>query len=341
MPAKSLKAADKQNILKKLVTEMKRRYGGTVPKQTRSTFETLLFAACLEDVGHAEAETAYAHLLEPFFDLNEIRVSSVTQIQQALGDLRGADWKALRIREALQHVFEKFYAFDLEFLKRKTQEQAIKELQLVPYQTPFIRGYVVQHMLGAHVLPIDQSMVQLLQWLGLADAGADHESAAEEVKAGLKKAEGVQFCYLLKCVAVDPELREHFEDPPTTEEESDPFTAANRLVDLFKNPQKKKKKAKPAPVPTPAANKAASKASAAKGAAGKAATGKATAGKTSATKVPAAKAAAVKSVAVKKPAKKKTSERTISGKAKPAVARKVTKKVPAAPKKKTNRRRTK
>jgi len=341
MPAKSLKAADKQNILKKLVTEMKRRYGGTVPKQTRSTFETLLFAVCLEDVGHAEAEVAYAHLLEPFFDLNEIRVSSVTQIQQALGDLRAADWKALRIREALQHVFEKFYAFDLEFLKRKTQEQAIKELLLVPYQTPFVRSYVVQQTLGAHVLPIDQSMVQLLQWLGLADVGADHETAAEEVKAGLKKAEGVQFCYLLKCVAADPELREHFEEPPTTEEESDPFTAASRLADLIKNPQKKKKKAKPAPVPAPAVNKTTVKSSTAKGAAGKTVPGKAAAEKTATTKVAARKTAAVKSVAVKKPVKKKTSERAISGKAKPATARKVTKKVPAAPKKKTNRRQTK
>jgi len=311
MPAKSLKAADKQTILKKLVTELKRRYGGTVPKQTRSAFETLLFAICLEDVGQAEAETGYAQLLEPFFDLNEIRVSSVSQIEGALGDLRGADWKALRIREALQHVFEKYYAFDLEFLKRKTQEQAVKELAQIPYQTPFVRNYVVQHILGAHVLPVDMSMLLCLQWLGLADTRSDAEHAAEEIKAGLKKADGVQFCHLLKCVAVDAPLRDHFAEPPSTEAESDPFTAAARLVELFKNPQKKKKKPKPAPS-APAITKAA----------------------------PAkAKALPSKTVAVKKPAKKET-ERAVSGKAKPAAARKVTKKVPAPPKK-TARKRTK
>lgn len=302
MPAKSLKAVDKQNILKKLVTEMKRRYGGTLPKQTRPAFETLLFAVCLEDSSHAEAETAYAQLLEPFFDLNEIRVSSVSQIQEALGDLRGADWKALRIREALQHVFEKFYAFDLEFLKRKTQEQAVKELALVPYQTPFIRSYVIQHILGAHVIPVDQSILHLLQWLGLSDLKADHDTAGEDLKAGIKKADGVLLCHLFKCTAVDPELREHFAEPPGTEEEGDPFTSAQRLVELFKNPQKKKKKAKPAPPPPP----------------------------------PPAKA-----VAVKKPVKK-VAERVAATKAKPAAAaaRKVTKKVPAAPKKKTNRKRS-
>ena len=56
MPAKTLKAADKQTILKKLVTEMKRRYGGSVPKQQRSALETLLFAACLEDSNQRDAE---------------------------------------------------------------------------------------------------------------------------------------------------------------------------------------------------------------------------------------------------------------------------------------------
>lgn len=306
MPAKSLKAADKQNILKKLVTELKRRYGGTVPKQNRSAFETLLFAVCLEDAGQADAEVAYTQLLEPFFDMNEIRVSSVAQIQEALGEVRGADWKALRIREALQHVFEKFYAFDLEFLKRKTQEQAVKELAQIPYQTPFVRGYVVQHVLGAHLLPLDDSMLKLVRWLGLAEAEMGSEAAEEEIKAGVKKADGVLVCHLLRCAATDPLLREHFEEPPTTPEESDPFTAAARLADLFKNPQKKKKKAKPtSPVPV-----------------------KSTPGKS----------APAKAVAVKKPARK-TPDRAAAGKSQPAAARKVTKKVPPPPKKKTARKR--
>lgn len=246
MPAKSLKSADKQTILKKLVTEMKRRYGGAVPKETRSTFETLLFAACLEDASQADAEAAYARLLDSFFDLNEIRVSSVSEIQAALGDLTDAAWKAMRIREALQHVFEKHYAFDLEFLRRKTQEQALKELSQISYQTPYARAYVAQHALGAHVLPLDASVFRLLVWLGLADPTADAEAAAEDLKSAVKKSEGGQVCHLLKCVATDPELREHFEETPSRKEVPDPFQAAARLADLFKNPQRKKRKPKAA-----------------------------------------------------------------------------------------------
>ncbi|SFH81326.1 HhH-GDP family DNA glycosylase [Planctomicrobium piriforme] len=313
MPAKSLKAADKQTILKKLVTEMKRRYGGSIPKQTRSAFDTLLFAACLEDVGHDEAEAAYSRLLDGFFDLNEIRVSSVTEIQHSLGDISDADWKAMRIRESLQHLFEKFYAFDLEFLKRKTQEQAIKELSLIPHQSDFIRGYVVQHALGAHVIPVDGTLQRLLVWLGLAGPDTSCEEAGEELKPGIKKTDAPLLCHLLKCTATDAELIEHFTDGPDEDEASDPFEGPHRLAELFKNPAKKKKKAKPAPVKHAPAKHASAKPA-------------------------AAKTAAVKAVSHKKPVKKATA-RPAAPKA-VAPTRKVTKKLPA-PAKKTNRNRSK
>lgn len=244
MPDKSLKAADKQQILKKLVTEMKRRYSGSVPKHQRSTFETILFAICLEDCNHKEAEAAYGRMLESFFDLNEIRVSSVTEIERSLGDIRNADWKAMRIREVLQYTFEKYYAFDLEPVRRKTQEAAVKELSQIPHQTSYVRAYVIHHSLEGHVLPVDRSIHKLLIWLGLADAKSDPEGAGEELKHAFKKSEGDLLSHLLKCVATDPVLREAFEKFRSVTP-LDPFTAPERLVAHFKNPQaanKKKKK---------------------------------------------------------------------------------------------------
>ncbi len=307
MPAKSLKAADKQTILKKLVTEMKRRYGGSLPKHSHTAFETLLFAACLEDSGYEAADAAYSRLLDSFFDLNEIRVSSVAEVQQALGEIAHADWKAMRIREALQFIFEKQYSFDLEFLKRKTQEQGSKELAQIPHQTAFIRNFTIQQVLGAHVIPVDNSILKLLIWLGLVDAKCDEETAGEELKSGIKKPEAPLLCMLLKATSVDPELIEHFADGPD-EDELDPFNAAQRLADLFKNPKKKKK---PAPKAAPA--KSAKSAPAV-----------------------ASKKAETKAVSLKKPAKKATASRPAATKA-AAPNRKVTKKVP----KKTKSKRSK
>ncbi|MBT5018157.1 hypothetical protein OAF98_04480 [Planctomicrobium sp.] len=240
MPASnSLKAADKQKITKKLVTELKKRYKGSVPKQNRSIFETLLFSACLEDSSYKQAEAAYARLLENFFDLNEVRVSSVKEIEQVLGEINDPDWKALRVREVLQYVFETYYAFDLDQLKRKTQDAANKELMSINHLSTFMRDYTVQHGLGAHVLPVDETMSKALKWMCLADLGETPEQAADAIKAGLKKSEGPLFCHLLKCAATDPALQPGFDEFEEVTEE-DPLHASKRLAELVKKPVKKK-----------------------------------------------------------------------------------------------------
>lgn len=246
MPAvsKSLKASEKQVILKKLVTEMKKRYGGGLPKHpSRSSFETHLVAICLEDSGNQAAEEAFSRLLDSFFDLNEIRVSFVSEIEQVLGDLENADWKALRIREALQYVFEKHYAFDLENLKRKTQDAAMKELEEISYQTSFVRAYTVQQVLGAHVLPIDTLMNKVFIWLGLAASDSTPESTAEDLKSAVKKSDGPLLCHLVKCVSTDPELRPEFEEIMETED-LEPAAAPQRLAELFRTGAGKKKAAR-------------------------------------------------------------------------------------------------
>ena len=235
----SLKAADKQKILKKLTTEMKKHVKASPPKQSRSVLETLIYAVCLENATYQEADAAYTRMLEAFFDLNEIRVSSVTEIEQSLGDLSGADWKALRIRETLQHVFEKHYAFDLEILKRKTQDAANKELDQIPYLTPFIRDYTSQQALGAHVVPVDGLMSQLLKWLVLVEPEATESQAGDSIKSGIKKSDAPQLCFLLKLVSTDPILQPGLEQYANLSDETDPFAAATRLSDLYKKPVKR------------------------------------------------------------------------------------------------------
>src|SRR5690606_24936161 len=138
MSSSKLKASDRQAIFKKLATALKKKYGGSIPKHKYNVLDTLLFACCLENVTHDDAEAAFERLLEAFDDLNVVRVSSVKEIEQALGEVDEVAWKALRIRECLQYVFEKHYAFDFEPLKRKTMDAAEKELAKIPHMSAFV-----------------------------------------------------------------------------------------------------------------------------------------------------------------------------------------------------------
>lgn len=231
--SKTLKASDRHSIVKKLVTELKRRYRAALPKAQRPVLETLLFSACLENSGAAEAEAAYQRMVSCFYDLNEIRVSSVSEIEHALGDLHEAAWKAMRIRETLQHTFEHHYSFDLEPVRRKSQEAAVKDLSAIPYQTPFMRQYALQQCLGAHIIPIDERMKRALVWLGLAEAEQTPEQISEDLKQAIKKSDGPLVAHLLKCLSVDPEFVDIFADGPEESDEGlDPFAAPQRLSAL-------------------------------------------------------------------------------------------------------------
>lgn len=211
--AKATKASDKAQICRKLVLTLQKVYGKSVPKVDLPVLETLLFSICLEDNAWEAAEAGYRNLLASYFDLNEIRVSSVTELEQILKPLKDADWKGLRIRAVLRHVFESTYSFDFEKFRRLTQEVAVKSLKKITDLSPFAKDFAIQQILGSHMVCLDASMLAAARWLGLTPAALDATAAGEYLKGGLKKSEVAEFSYLLRCLAVDARYVSRFAEP--------------------------------------------------------------------------------------------------------------------------------
>jgi hypothetical protein len=237
---KKLKAADRQEILSKVLGVLKKRYKTAPPKSNRPVLETLVFAVLLEDAPHDQAEDAYDSLLKGFFDLNEIRVSSVAEIEDALGDLPDAGWRALRIREILQYCFEKFFAFDMEPIRRKTLDVAEKSLDKIKYLTPFAREYTLLHSLGAHAIPLDSSTHEFLGWLGLA-APDNIRQAIDDVRGAVRKADVPVFLHLVHSLASDPMFHGAFRMKPSEKAAGggDPSSAVERLNAMIASGGKK------------------------------------------------------------------------------------------------------
>jgi len=202
--ANRTKSADKQEVCRKVTSLLKKVYSATPPKQDLPVLETLLYAVCLENSAPDHAGAVYARLLNAFHDLNEVRVSSISELQPTFGDLSDPEWRAARVKGALQFVFETNYAFDFESLRRKTAELAMKQLSKIPSLSPFVRAYVMQHCLGIHTLPIDDRMQAALAWLNLAEPGETPEQTGEHLRPFVRKADAPLFCHLLGCLASDP-----------------------------------------------------------------------------------------------------------------------------------------
>jgi endonuclease III len=236
---------DKLTLGKKLVALLKKRYPSPPAHEERPVLETLLFAICLEDASVEQAEEAYRGLLSAFHDLNELRVSSITELSQVFGVLPSADWRAHRVRQVLQYVFEKHFEFAFEGLRRKTLELATKQLFKIRDLSPFDRNYTLQSALGTHVIPVDQLMTNAAIWLGLAAPGETPEQAAETLKSAVRKADVFVFAHYLRALAVDPRLVKAFEPGKEgARTPADPQTMIERLEALFKEADSAARKGK-------------------------------------------------------------------------------------------------
>lgn len=339
MPSPSAtKASEKQQACKKLTALLHKDYGKHVPQFSMPVLETMLFAACLENNSWDATEQGYDRLNKMYYDLNEIRVSSVAEIEETLNSQQG-DWSGLRIRSILRFVFETTYTYDYEKLKRLTQESGQKRLKKIDNMSPFIRNFTVQHCLGGYLVPLDEVSTRAAIHLGIVPPGSNEEQAGEFLKQGLKKADTFGFMYALRCLAADPRFMERLSEPPDDDEEFDVRLVEERF-EALKKPRKKKKLPEPVKAPPVTKKKTATKkktsaASAKVPVAGKTATkaeskkktGKATAAKSAASsKKAAAKKTSKKPAAVKKTATKKSPVKKATAKKAPAKKKKAKKK---------------
>ena len=300
--AKRTKASEKQAICKKLVTVLKKRYSAKFSNESRPVLETMLYGICLENANVDAADQAYARLFAQFHDFNEIRVSSVREIEPVFEGMADADWRGLRARYVLQHVFEKRYAFDFDHLKRKTHDLANKHLSKIKYLTPFVRFFTLHQTFGSHLVPADDCMCNAAIWLGLLEPKVTTKTASEALKSAVRKSDVPLFAHMLRQLACDPKLQFAFdlENTDVPNEGFDTAQSPGRLPELFKEgedrakrkPKKKKtattKKTQTKKVKTKKVKKKATKHSAAS--------------RTAKTK----KKSTIKKKTVKKPVKKKS-----------------------------------
>lgn len=228
------KSADKHEVCRKVTLLLKKTYGATQSKQELPVLETLLYAVCLENATPEQAGMIYARMLNTFHDLNEVRVSSISELLPVFAEQSDPEWRAARAKAALQYVFETNYAFDFESLRRKTAELAAKQLSKIPALSAYVRSYVMQHCLGSHVLPIDDRMHAALVWLGLADQNETPEQAGEHLRSLVRKADAPLFCHLIGCLANDPRKSRAFASGAGKSDGQRDGDAIGRLEQLLK-----------------------------------------------------------------------------------------------------------
>jgi len=187
----------------KVYKALKKHYKPYAPPEDRTVLEHLLYACVLENARFEAADEAFAKLKELYFDWNEIRVTTVTELAEGMGDLPDPALAAQRVKKSLQSIFESGYSFDIETLKKQNIGKAEKDLEKVAGTTPFVRSYVTQNALGGHSIPISKGALDVLYAAGVVtDAEAD-KGQAPGLERAIPKNKGVEFGSLLQQAGAD------------------------------------------------------------------------------------------------------------------------------------------
>ncbi len=342
-------AKNRAALIGKLHTALKKHFKPAPPAPGRPLMEHVLYASLLEDSPADLADEGFAKCEQEFFDWNEVRVTTVTELAEVLNRLPNPQAAALRLKRNLQSIFETFYNFDIDFLKKENLGKAVAKFESMPGISPFVLSYVVQHGLGGHAIPVDKSSMKLMWLCGIVSDSEAESGKVPGIERTIPKNKSIEFSSLLHQAGIA--FQSNSKDKTVWDVLSSVNKDAKALFDRpAPEPPKSEKrsaaKAKPADSPAsgpadaasksdksdgkskPATSKAVAPEAPAKGAAkpmtSKASPEKPTASKASAEKLPAAKPAA--KPATEKPAavgdKKTTSEKKPA--AKPAAANNLT-----------------
>lgn len=137
--------------------------------------EHVLYASLLEDTPADLADEGFAKCEQEYFDWNEVRVTTVTELAEVLSRLPSPIAAAVRLKKNLQSMFETFYNFDIDHLKKENLGKAVAKFESMSGMTPFVLSYLIQHGLGGHAIPIDKSAMRIM-WLSGIVTDAEAES---------------------------------------------------------------------------------------------------------------------------------------------------------------------
>ncbi|MCC7203758.1 MAG: hypothetical protein IT441_01660 [Phycisphaeraceae bacterium] len=109
------------------------------------------------------ATAALAKLTAALVDHNDLRVSHPSEIVAIIGPRypQGIE-RAARLRDTLQEVFRREHATSLDALKDKPKKEVRSYIESLPGMVPYVAAYVALHAFGAHAIPADDRLTQLM-----------------------------------------------------------------------------------------------------------------------------------------------------------------------------------
>jgi hypothetical protein len=190
-------------LIAKVLKVVRKHYKPVAPPKERTVLEQLLFACLVEDSPNEAAEQVFNSLKHDYFGWNEVRVSTIRELTDALKPLVNPAESAARLKQTLHSVFESVYEFDIESLKKQNIGQAAKLLQKYNGTTPFAVAYVTQNALGGHAIPLNQGTLIALHAVRVISDAEFKQAVVPGLERTVPKNKGSEVGSLLHQLGVE------------------------------------------------------------------------------------------------------------------------------------------
>lgn len=216
--------------IRKLFNQVKKEGGPTALPPVEEPMEALLRGVLGDYSADARAGSALSRLRTAVVDLNELRVTPVSEMVEIIGvDYPLVRKAATEMSTALNAVYNKLHHLDLSFLKKIARRSAETFIHSLESVNAHARATVILRCLKGHTVPVDAAMYQLLRRTGCIESDATVDQAQKFLAAHLRESEAVPFYVLVKRYAAAHAPRKAIEPEPAPDaEDSEEGTHAER-----------------------------------------------------------------------------------------------------------------
>ena len=190
-------AVNRSGLYTKIHKVLKKHYKPVAPNTRLPLMQQLLYGCCLENAPADAADRALAALENDYYDWNEVRVSTATELSESMHMLPDPLEAGNRVRQILQSVFETNYSFDIEKLKKENIGAAVKKLQKLKGVTPFSVAYVTQMTLSGHSIPVGSGALEAIYVVGAISEKEKAKYQVPGIERAIPKNRGVEFGSML------------------------------------------------------------------------------------------------------------------------------------------------
>lgn len=150
-------------------------------------------------LGDDAAEAAVERMLAQMTDWNEVRVSQVPEILQALGISGPAATNAAQhLRDALQGIYQRENRMSLDRLRNLGRREARAYLEGIKGLDAYAVASICLWSLGGHAIPVDDRLLAALRTEGLVHPEATRDEVQAFLERHVSAADAKGFCVVMR-----------------------------------------------------------------------------------------------------------------------------------------------